>query len=112
MRIEKDALGQRELPQEALYGIHSLRARENFPHKMEFHIEWYQALGVTKLACYNTYISFLNAAGEKFGTLPETVTRLSDEVLDSMSRAAREVAAGEHFGHLLFPPCRVGPEPA
>src|SRR3954451_19779525 len=30
-RIEHDLLGDRELPDEAYYGIHSLRAAENFP---------------------------------------------------------------------------------
>jgi aspartate ammonia-lyase len=30
MRIEKDLLGEREIPEDALYGIHSLRACENF----------------------------------------------------------------------------------
>ncbi|MDR2489500.1 MAG: aspartate ammonia-lyase [Desulfovibrio sp.] len=30
MRVEKDFLGEREIPAEALYGIHSLRAAENF----------------------------------------------------------------------------------
>ncbi len=30
MRIEKDLLGQREVPQEAYYGIHTIRATENF----------------------------------------------------------------------------------
>jgi aspartate ammonia-lyase len=30
MRTEHDFLGGRELPDEALYGIHSLRAAENF----------------------------------------------------------------------------------
>ncbi|MDR0719860.1 MAG: aspartate ammonia-lyase, partial [Treponema sp.] len=30
MRIEKDSLGEREIPDDALYGIHSLRASENF----------------------------------------------------------------------------------
>ncbi|MDR0622607.1 MAG: aspartate ammonia-lyase [Deltaproteobacteria bacterium] len=30
MRVEKDKLGQRELPKGALYGLQSLRARENF----------------------------------------------------------------------------------
>jgi aspartate ammonia-lyase len=108
MRIEIDALGQRELPPSALYGIHSLRARENFPCRMEFHIEWYQALGVTKLACYNTYVSFLKAAGEKFGSLPATVTRISDKVLESMSRAAGEIAAGEHFSHFIVPALQGG----
>jgi aspartate ammonia-lyase len=30
MRVEKDFLGQREIPRDALYGIHSLRGAENF----------------------------------------------------------------------------------
>ena len=51
MRIEKDLLGEKEIPVNALYGIHSLRASENFPCKMEFHSEWYQALGFTKMSC-------------------------------------------------------------
>lgn len=31
MRTEKDFLGTMEIPEDALYGIHSVRARENFP---------------------------------------------------------------------------------
>jgi aspartate ammonia-lyase len=30
-RVEHDLLGNRELPADALYGIHTLRAIENFP---------------------------------------------------------------------------------
>ena len=30
-RIEKDLLGERELPADLLWGIHTLRAQENFP---------------------------------------------------------------------------------
>ncbi len=30
MRIEKDSLGEREVPEDALYGIHTLRSMENF----------------------------------------------------------------------------------
>lgn len=35
MRTEKDCIGERELPDEALYGIHSQRAVENFPISSE-----------------------------------------------------------------------------
>ncbi|MGL5511808.1 MAG: aspartate ammonia-lyase [Sporomusa sp.] len=31
MRLEKDLLGQREVPADVYYGIHTLRAQENFP---------------------------------------------------------------------------------
>ena len=30
MRIERDSLGEREVPEGVLYGIHSLRSMENF----------------------------------------------------------------------------------
>ena len=35
-RTEKDSLGQKEIPSEARYGIHALRAKENFPGKYTF----------------------------------------------------------------------------
>ena len=31
MRTEKDFLGEKKIPAEALFGIHSVRAKENFP---------------------------------------------------------------------------------
>ena len=31
VRVERDSIGEREIPQEAYYGINSLRAQENFP---------------------------------------------------------------------------------
>jgi len=30
-RIERDFLGEVEVPQDALHGVHAARARENFP---------------------------------------------------------------------------------
>jgi len=66
-RIEKDSLGQKEIPADALYGIHAARARENFPDTSPFHIEWYKAVGITKHACYNTYRKFRDAAIAKYG---------------------------------------------
>lgn len=35
MRIEKDSLGESEIPEDALYGIHSLRSLNNFPKSGE-----------------------------------------------------------------------------
>ena len=47
-RVEKDSLGEKKIPADALYGIHALRAKENFPGKMPFPIEWYKAVGLAK----------------------------------------------------------------
>ena len=54
MRTERDFLGQVSIPSDALYGIHSVRARENFPNQVTFPEEWYRATGTVKLACYGT----------------------------------------------------------
>jgi len=70
MRIEKDYIGQKEIPNDAFFGIHALRAKENFPDQTPFHLEWYQAIGLVKLACYKTYDGFIKAIKEKYKTVP------------------------------------------
>ena len=67
MRTERDIIGEKEVPRNALYGIHSLRARENFPADTVFPVEWYKATGLVKAACYETYIAYKKAVGEKTG---------------------------------------------
>jgi len=106
-RIEKDSLGQREIPVDALYGIHAFRARENFPVNNPFPVEWYKAVGTTKLACYNTVIKFQEAAKEKYGPdLP--VKTISRDVLNSICEAAKEVAEGRYFEHFIVPSVQGG----
>ncbi|MBN1652903.1 MAG: aspartate ammonia-lyase [Deltaproteobacteria bacterium] len=54
-RKENDLLGARELPDEALYGIHTLRAMENFPLTgRPVHEALICAFGMVKLACART----------------------------------------------------------
>ena len=65
-RIEKDFLGEKEIARDALYGIHSVRAKENFPDNSAFHLDWYKAIGLTKMACYLTYNSLKKAIDEKY----------------------------------------------
>jgi aspartate ammonia-lyase len=106
-RIEKDSLGEKQIPSEALYGIHSVRARENFPGNTVFPAEWYKAVGITKLACYNTYRKFRTAAEGKFGkNLPFKV--INDNILDALSDASKEVSAGTHFDHFIIPAVQGG----
>jgi len=51
-RTERDLLGERQLPAEALWGIHGLRARENFPLSgRPCHPALIRAFGLVKLAC-------------------------------------------------------------
>ncbi|HPO17266.1 MAG TPA: aspartate ammonia-lyase [Candidatus Hydrogenedentes bacterium] len=54
-RKETDLLGSRELPDDALHGIHTLRALENFPlARRQVHEELVCAYGMVKLACART----------------------------------------------------------
>ena len=106
-RTEKDTLGEKQIPSDALYGIHALRAKENFPSDSLFPVEWYTAVGITKLACYNTYRKFRDAASGKLGSkLPFRV--INDKILDALSAAATEVSEGKHFGNFIVPAVQGG----
>jgi aspartate ammonia-lyase len=106
-RIEKDNIGQKKIPVDALYGIHSDRAVENFPGNTPFPIEWYKAVGVTKLACYNAYRKFHDAAAEKSGkNLPFRI--INDDILDLLIAAAKDVMAGDYFDHFILPAIQGG----
>jgi aspartate ammonia-lyase len=106
-RIEKDSLGQKQIPSDALYGIHAVRAKENFPANTQFPVEWFKAVGITKLACYNTYRKFRDAAIGKFGqSLPVRI--IKDEILDALTAAAGEVAEGKHYDQFIVPALQGG----
>ncbi|MCP4644101.1 MAG: aspartate ammonia-lyase [bacterium] len=54
-RTEHDLLGERQVPRDALYGIHTVRAVENFPLAARpVHSELVCAYGTVKLACAMT----------------------------------------------------------
>jgi len=106
-RIEKDTLGQKEIPEDALYGIHAIRARENFPGNTLFPIEWYKAVGSTKLACFKTYRKFRDTAIERYGEdLPVRI--INNDILDALTAAATEVSEGKHFESFIVPGVQGG----
>jgi aspartate ammonia-lyase len=106
-RIEKDPLGEKQVPEDALYGIHSLRARENFPSNTQFPVEWYKSVGITKLACYNTYKKFRTAAENRSGKdLPFKI--IDDDILNALMAAAKEVADGNHYDQFIVPAVQGG----
>jgi aspartate ammonia-lyase len=106
-RTEKDSLGEKQVPSDALYGINALRAADNFPPNLPFPLEWYKAVGLTKKACYNSYRNFKNAAGKKLGhELP--FRTISDEILEALIIAAGEVADGQHFNDFIVPAIQGG----
>jgi len=102
-RTESDSLGSIEVPANVLYGIHSVRARENFPDKTPFHIEWYKSMGTVKMACYQAYRSFSIAISERKSQKEFSFPLLEKEVVDALESAAAEVSAGNHFTSFIVP---------
>jgi aspartate ammonia-lyase len=87
-RIEKDALGELPVPAEALHGIHTQRALENFPLAgRPVHPSLIRAFGSVKLACVQT-----NRALGAWARLPAEA--------DAMERACRELASGLLDAHV------------
>ena len=89
IRTERDLLGDREVPDDALYGIQTLRALENFPIT-GVPLREFPAL-IEALAAVKAAAALTNA---ELGLLPA-------EVSDPIVRAAREIRSGRHHEHFL-----------
>jgi aspartate ammonia-lyase len=108
MRTEKDFLGEKQIPADALYGIHSLRAKENFPYESVFSIDWYKSIGYTKLAVFNTYQKFKNAANKKYPEKSSSFRFISDEIIQKISETAIEITEGKYFEDFIVPAVQGG----
>lgn len=102
-RIENDFLGEKKVPVDALYGIHSVRARENFPDNNTFHKEWYSALGKVKKACYLTAKEFYSRVSEKTALKKLPLKIIPDDILNELINAAEEVSKAQHFESFIVP---------
>lgn len=102
-RTEKDFLGEKQIPKGALYGIQSVRARENFPDTTPFNPQWYKALGYVKLAVYQTYQSFAYSLKEKKLEHRLPTPLIEDSILKALIAAATEVSEGKHFTEFIVP---------
>ena len=108
MRVEKDFIGEVSLPGDALYGIHAYRARQNFPLKSAFPVEWYQAVGVVKLACYRTIAKFSAALQREYPDMYRNLRIPEEKIIGVLEKAAGEVSAGSHFDHFIVPAIQGG----
>jgi aspartate ammonia-lyase len=88
-RVEKDLLGEREVPEDALYGVQTLRALENFP------------ITGTPLREFPSLIEALAAVKEAAALTNADLKLLEPELSDAIVRAAREVREGRHHEHFL-----------
>jgi aspartate ammonia-lyase len=82
-RVEKDLLGKLEVPDDALYGIHALRAKENFPiaHRI-VNNSLIHAYGAVKLACAKTNHEMGRWDNVKFGAIESACLEMMDGRLD------------------------------
>jgi fumarate hydratase class II len=88
IRIEKDSMGQMEVPADALYGASTMRAVLNFPiSDLRFPRTFIRALSLIKLAAARTNIA-LGALDEKVG--------------NAIVAAAQEVADGKLDQHFVL----------
>ena len=107
-RKETDYLGEVSIPADALYGIHAWRSAENFPGQTPFQPEWYRALGIVKLACYQTIMAFRSAALLKYP--PEKLPAGTEDgsLFEALALAAEEVSLGKYAEHFIVPAMQGG----
>ena len=108
MRTETDFIGSVEIPDDALFGIHSLRAVHNFPDKTPFHSEWYQAVGTVKKACYIAYNRFADSVRLKHpeAKLPQPL--IEKNIIEALIAAAEEVENNLHANFFIVPAIQGG----
>src|SRR4051812_11010161 len=88
-RREHDLLGEREVPDDALYGIQTLRATENFP-----------ITGVP-LREFPALIDALAAVKEAAARANAELGLMKPEIADVIARVAQELRAGRHHEHFV-----------
>ncbi len=108
MRIEKDIIGEVSIPADALYGVHSVRARNNFDNQVSFPVEWFRATGSVKLACYRTVRKLLKALSKEY---PDMIAHLNipdEKTLGAMETAATAITSGDYFEYFIVPGTQGG----
>lgn len=93
-RTEKDPLGEKQVPSDALYGVQTLRAVENFP------ISGLRPLEAFVLA--QVWIKKAAALTHK------ATKRLDARLADAIVKAADEVIAGQHRDQFVVDPYQAG----
>ncbi|WFU80344.1 aspartate ammonia-lyase [Bradyrhizobium sp. CIAT3101] len=89
MRIEEDILGKRELPADALYGINTARALENFP------------LTGRTIAALPEFVPALAILKEAAALANLEIGALSAQKAEAIVEACQEIRAGRYDAHLI-----------
>jgi aspartate ammonia-lyase len=93
-RTEKDPLGPREVPADALYGVQTLRARENFP--------------ISGLAPLWPFVMAQTWIKKAAAMTHRETGRLEPRLADAIVAAADEVLARRHDAHFVVDPYQAG----
>src|SRR6266496_3934979 len=93
-RIERDPLGELPVPADALYGIHTERARHNFP--------------ISQLAPLAPFIDAVIRIKKAAALTHKETKRLDPKLADAIVRAADEVLAGQHRDQFVVDPYQAG----
>ncbi|GLR91628.1 aspartate ammonia-lyase [Bradyrhizobium iriomotense] len=89
MRTEEDVIGERQLPADALYGINTLRALENFP------------LTRRTIATLPEFVPALAMIKEAAARANQEIGALSAQKAEAIIEASQEIRAGKHDAHLI-----------
>jgi len=81
-RVEHDLLGDKEVPADAYWGVHTARARENFP------------ITGTTISAYPHLIEALASVKEAAAQANADLGLLEPDVADAIRRACREIREG------------------
>lgn len=93
-RIEKDPLGEKAVPAEALYGIQTLRAAENFP--------------ISGLRPMPAFVDAMVWIKRSAALTHKETGRLEPKLADAIVQAADEVLAGKHRDQFIVDPYQAG----
>jgi aspartate ammonia-lyase len=94
VRSEKDPLGSLDVPADALYGIQTLRARQNFP--------------ISGLAPPEPFVVAQVWIKRAAATVHRKTGRLDARLADAIVAAADEVLAGQHRDQFIVDPYQAG----
>src|SRR6266571_752961 len=93
-RIERDPLGELPVPADALYGIQTERARQNFP--------------ISQLLPLAPFVNAVVWIKKAAALTHKQSGRLDPKLADAIVRAADEVLAGEHRHQFVVDPYQAG----
>src|SRR3954470_6206096 len=93
-RMERDPLGELPVPADALWGVQTERARQNFP--------------ISNLRPHPAFVDAVIRIKKAAALTHRETGRLDRRLADAISQAADEVLSGQHREHFVVDPYQAG----